>query len=374
MLTQYRLPRLELIQDVIYVQSASLPVADDPAWTIAVARVSPDQSKSLESKMTEDKARQIIAYVLEGMALGKSDASIYLDEGVLGEVLCRALRVTNPNQKITLDEPGVINIHGNDDRHPFVLSFARAMKEFSRTRMQGNFSILARVFASYQRNIEAVEKTQTLNLSLIIPLLKSSEMHARSQSRNDALSIEHGFEPESGRYQHWEVSEGVVSVVALNEPDRFQFVTETMSTESGLTLDALKTLAMNNLAAAYRQSGVSTDYADGMSEITDTGGAAASFILLEGFLEQESMRADDSALYIFSSGVDHLVLMPGWNGEGIASAFTALRTGALPQGDIPPLVYEDGQLRVVSMEDVARIVFSLGDDRPRPTGKTPTPH
>ncbi|MBY3433842.1 hypothetical protein HFN89_06735 [Rhizobium laguerreae] len=327
--------------------------------------------------MTEDHARRIIAGILAEMSLAEDDTRLYLRSEVLGEFLCRALKIANPGREVEQSGPCEIKIlgNGNDDCPPLGLSFERAMRRFSPVDLAGNFDILVRTLARLQSAIETVAVGEALDLSRVVPLLKSTAMLSRSQARNEALAAKDGGDPVPGRYASWDVSEGLAALLAINQTERFHFVTAAMLAEHNATFDELKSSAMANLAKSYNEAKIATDYADGMAEITDTGWAAASLILLDGFLEQETMRAADSVLHIFSSGVDHLVLMPGSNTTGVASVLTGLRTGSLPWGDIPPLVYEAGKLRVFSAHDLSKIAFSLiGDGEQQPAAPSPKYH
>lgn len=157
-----------------------------------------------------------------------------------------------------------------------------------------------------------------------------------------------------------------MAVLALNEPNRFNFVTEGMLRESGIPFETLKANALANLASHYKDTKVATDYADGMAEITGTGCAASSFVLLKEFLDDEAAKADENVLHIFSSETDHLVIMPGSNANGVASVLATLRLGALPSGDIPPLVYTGGTLRELASDDIAKVLSSIYDEPGQP--------
>jgi hypothetical protein len=316
--------------------------------------------------MTPDEARPIMTQTLAQMGMRHDDPSLYLDLEVFGEFIYRALAIANPEYDVTFAPPVTVRIAPKDGTDGTrVLNCSRPFKRFSGLDLSLNAGILLDIIASFQGHVAAAPFKDTPDYSLVVPLLKSTDMHARSQARNEALAEKDGRDKALSRYLSWDVTDGVVALLALNEPTRFQFVTEGMLQKSGLSFDALKALALTNLAAHYQHAKVATEYTSGMAEVTGTGCAASSFILLEEFLEQEATNAEEDVLHIFSSATDHLVIMPGSNAAGISSVLAALRLGALPSGDIPPLVYADGSLRELATEDIAKILSSI-DEGPTP--------
>lgn len=310
--------------------------------------------------MTSEEARLIMKQVLALMGKHHEDPGLYLIPEVFGEFMCHALRIANPKHDVSLTPPLTVTVaakDGTNDKR--LLNCSRPMRRFTSMNMPGNADILIDVIASCQESIAAAGFGDARDYSLVVPILKSAAMHARSVARNEAHAEKDGKPKGFYRYLSWEVLDGVVAVLALNEPNRFNFVTEGMLDESGLSFETLKANALANLASHYERAKVATDYMNGMAEITGTGCAASSFILLPEFLEHEAAKTSGDILHIFSSATDHLVIMPSFNAEGVAEVLAALELGSLPAGDIPPLVYADGSLRKLTANDVLDLVSSL---------------
>ncbi|MCV9964625.1 hypothetical protein OIU34_22295 [Pararhizobium sp. BT-229] len=313
--------------------------------------------------MTFEEAQRITAQALAIMGMELYDPRPYLAPEVFGEFMSHALRIANPELAVEFIPPVTVTIERREQGGAKqTLNCTRPFKAFG-LDMENNANLLVKTVTTFQDSVasNATKEKDEPDFSRVVPLLKSAPMHARSLARNEAFAVKHGKDPVGSHFLSWKVSEEVVAVLAINEPNRFLFLTEEMRAERDISFEELKATALANLATHHREARIDTDYDGGMAEISGTGCAASSYILLEDFLKGEAEKAGDDVLHIFSSETDHLVIMPAANAHGVASALAGIKIGALPTGDIPPMVCENGSLRELSREDIERLITSLGD-------------
>jgi hypothetical protein len=313
--------------------------------------------------MTFEEAQRITAQALGVMKLELYDPRLYLVPEVFGEFMFHALRIGNPERKVEFTPPVTVSVEGREeDSVKQTLNCTRPFKGFA-LNMEANADALVKTVASFHGQVvsNATMEKHDPDFSRVVPLLKSAAMHARSLARNEAAAVKLGKDPASSHFLSWEVSGEVVAVLAINQPDRFLLITEEMRAEKGASFDELKATALANLETLRKEARIDTDYDGGMAEINGTGCAASSFILLGDFLKGEAEKAGDDVLHVFSSETDHLVIIPASNAHGVASALAGIKMGALPSGDIPPMVCEHGSLRELSTEDISRLIASLGN-------------
>lgn len=320
--------------------------------------------------MTRDEAQKIVTQALFLISKDKPDAELFGSPDLFGDFMFHAINTMHPTHEVTRTDQLGVRINRRDDRNSGALmSFERLFDKLGKLGRADDNSQLVEAVTIVGSNIEAsLSEDDDTDLTKAIPVLRSTEAMRLTLERNRERADERGIDPAMNEIIHWPASEGLTAVLAVPEEDSYVFVTEDMRLESGLSVEELKATAMSNLREGYLSARSSFHRVGTITEIVRTGGAASSFILLDGFLEKLSRKAG-SDLLIYSGETDHLLVIPTKTQTAVVNAVNRYAAGKLPAGDIPQMLYSGGELRPITRDDIVSLVSNVfpahGSRQPR---------
>lgn len=186
----------------------------------------------------------------------------------------------------------------------------------------------------------------------IVPIVKSSAFANGNAANIRAEALASGHDPELAAKLNWTDDRGLRVFPAVDYDEGFDFVTEFHRRGAGIPAEEIRRLAMDNLARAYAASDRSLPFEGDSHEITGLGGFTMSLVLLDGFLEDMAAKAGEG-FYLFSGGTDHLFLVRLSSPEFASHVLRKIALGGLEQGDLAPMVYDQGRLTSIDAHDAA---------------------
>jgi hypothetical protein len=306
--------------------------------------------------MTRDDARRIVTQALFLIDKDKPDPVLFKSPDQFGEFIYQAIRVMNPAHEVTkTDQLSVKITRGGASGGGAAVSFAKLFEMFGNLDALTENDHLLELVAAVGANIASiVGEDENLDFGKCVPIVKSSGDVVAWLERNRKRAIELGLDPALNRLVHWPVNDDLTAVLAVPQEDTLVFVTEDMLRGNGSSLAELKALAMRNIRRECRAAVDRFHRVGDITEISGTG-SASSYILVDGFLERFSREAGDDLL-VYSGRIDHLLIIPTGNTRSVAKALSGYATAKFPAGEIPQMIYSDGELRPVSRDDIAALI------------------
>lgn len=308
--------------------------------------------------MTRDEAHKIVTQALFLISKDKPDAELFSSPDLFGDFLFHALRTMQPAHEVTRTDTLEVRVNRKDDEQSgAILSFARLFEKLGKTPGADRRSQLVEMVMIVGSNAAGSlsDEEEPIDLTKVLPILRSVKALTQTLERNRARAAERGVDANMNEIIHWKVNDELAAVLAIPQEDSFLFVTEDMRDDGKVSVDELRTTAMANLQREYLAARPGFHRVGSITEITKTGGAASSFILLDGFLEKLA-RKGGGDLLVYSGDTDHLVIIPTSNQTSAIKALSGYATGKLPVGEIPQMIYSDGELRPVKRDDVLALM------------------
>jgi uncharacterized protein YtpQ (UPF0354 family) len=304
--------------------------------------------------MTRDDARRIVTQALFLIDKDKADPALFKSPDQFGEFIYQAIRVMNPAHEVTRTDRLSVKIIRGGHGTGAAVSFTKLFEMFGTLDVLAENDYLVDLVAAVGANIASiVGEDDKIDLEQCVPIVRSTQDVDSWLERNRKRAIELGLDPALNTLIHWRVNDDLTAVLAVHQGDTIVFVTEDIRRNRDFTLEELKALAMRNIRRECRAA-VDRFYRDG--DITEiSAGSASSYILVDGFLERLSKEADDDLL-VYSGRTDHLLIIPTGNTRSVAKALSGYATANLPVGDIPQMIYSDGELRPVSHDDIMALI------------------
>jgi hypothetical protein len=306
--------------------------------------------------MTRDDARRIVTQALFLINKDKPDPALFKSSEQFGEFIYQAIRVMYPAHEVTrTDGLSVKIVSVGGPGTGAAVSFAKLFAMFGTLDVLAEKDHLLELVAAVGANVASiVGEDDSLDLEECVPIVKSSGDVATWLDRNRKRAIELGLDPALNMLLHWPINDDLTAVLAVHHGDTLVFVTEDMRRSHGLSTDELKAIAMRNIRRECRAAVNQFHRVGDITEITGPG-SASSYILVDGFLERLSKEAGDDLL-VYSGRIDHLLIIPTGNTRSVAKALSGYATANLPAGEIPQMIYSDGELRPVSRDDIASLI------------------
>jgi uncharacterized protein YtpQ (UPF0354 family) len=316
--------------------------------------------------MTRDEAHKIVSQALFLISKDQADAALFSSGPLFGDFMFNAIKTMYRDCEVVRTDILGFKIESRKKaKVGSIISFGQVFDELGKDTALDRNSQLVELVLAVARIIDGALKQDegTADLSKVIPLVSSASTVVKTLERNRMRAAELGIDQERNSIIHWTVTEDIVALLAIPQEDSFLYVTDEMRIDSGIALDELKSIAMNNLKMAFHQAKLDLKQTGSGTEITGTGGAASSFILLDGFLDSLA-RQSGSDLLVYSGDTDHLMIVPTKNHKTMAKVLGGYAIGKLPTGSIPQLIYSDGNFRPINRDDIAALVPKILPSQP----------
>ncbi|MCV9964626.1 hypothetical protein OIU34_22300 [Pararhizobium sp. BT-229] len=309
-----------------------------------------------EQPMTRDEAHKIVTQALFLISKDKPDAELFNSPTLFGDFLFHALRTMYSAHEVTRTDTLEVRVNRKDDENSgAIMSFARLFEKLGKTPGADRKAQLVEMVMIVGSNAAGSLSEESIDLTKVLPIVRSAKALAETLERNRARAAERGLNADMSEIIHWKVNDELAAVLAIPQQDSFLFVTEDMRVDGKVSIDELRETAMTNLRREYLAARPGFHRIGSITEIAKTGGAASSFILLDGFLDKLA-RKGGGDLLVYSGDTDHLVIIPTSNQTSAVKALSGYATGKLPVGEIPQMIYSDGELRPVTRDDVLALM------------------
>nr|WP_250807154.1 hypothetical protein [Neorhizobium tomejilense] len=330
--------------------------------------------------MTTTNTSKILAQAVFLANRETLDSDTVSNRAAFNEIMLQAVRLLRPDD----------NIEQGEDMNVRVFTKGEVVKSL-RLRFDKMFDVVvpstdegknARTLTALIDNIDSAinrafsvlgaRQERTFDLDQTIPLLKPPSYIAHICERAVQDSRQSGRPLEDNQILHWVTPNGLHAVAAIDQPDKYHFVTEGEVLKEGRKRENVIATAISNLRNAYKAFGAMSDYSSGFAELRGVGGAAASLILLDDFLAEEAERAGDD-LFLHAADADHLLIFPLSNTDAILSLLGALKEGRAPaRVETPPMIFQDGKLRDIVADDIVTILSDKVDELASILNRGPT--
>ena len=312
--------------------------------------------------MTRDEATKVLAQALFKSELDTVSRTVLTDPRLFAKLMVNAIRIMRPQDKVEQSEDMALRVTTTGSPVKSLrLRLDRMFDSLIPRDDVGNGIGIIMILESVEESINTAfgaisERPDDHDIRVAVPLVKPRHYidHIVQRAAKDSA----GTSTPLNRHLlvHWETSNGLLAVAAVDTPKTYAFVTETAAEKAGLNHDGMVALAMENLRKAYVASGFESDYEGGLCEFSDIGGAAASLVLLDEFLPAESEKAGEG-LFVHAFDADRLILVPMSNKSEILTLMAAVKAGAAPSRvEMPQMFFTDGAIREVTLADVKAMV------------------
>lgn len=232
------------------------------------------------------------------------------------------------------------------------ITLSRQFNQLDRTRpTEGLHPFVANLGPLVSARTDTRRESLEDRLGDVIPLLKSAEYAVGNAEVLRRQFVQSGKDAELHAKLSWEVNSRVTAFAVINDPHGYHFITGDQLSGTGLTETEIRDIAIQNVREAASTLPPS-DYDKGSKEFNDLDGMASALILLPEFLENEAAQAG-GPLCVLSGDADHLFIVPVANEEFLDYLLGRVANGSLRLPEMPPLVYQDGELHPAEIQKVS---------------------